>query len=155
MGKYSEKDIVKGKKITKNGLLMGYVQVAPNKLAYRIIKKVDATGAHKNKSKRKTTGKTQTQTQTQTNARFSQRGKVTASLAHKKTQAKKTSKKSQKGGRSMVREKSVASPTTAQSTLQQGTRQNSQDGGTKDLVTLSDAVHILRKYYEETFSHAN
>ena len=65
MGKYTEKDIVKGKKITKNGLLMGYVKVANNKLAYRIIKKVGApsktkqTTVHKRRTSKTPTSKKQ------------------------------------------------------------------------------------------------
>ena len=44
MSKYTEKDIVRGKRVLKNGMLAGFVLDNNNKERFRIIGKYDQTG---------------------------------------------------------------------------------------------------------------
>jgi len=53
MTKYSENDIIRGKQILKNGMLAGYVRIAPGKEAFRFIGVVDKEAFKRYSQKRR------------------------------------------------------------------------------------------------------
>ena len=51
MGKYTEKDIIRGKRILKNGMMAGFVLDNNNKERFRIIGKTEQLGGTDNLKK--------------------------------------------------------------------------------------------------------